>query len=80
MIAKMATGALQNTKPHCQLPPTIGSTKGSINATGRISPISRPLVYTAVAKPIRCGSQLRTAGGMVTCMMATPAPMAMVMA
>jgi hypothetical protein len=39
-----ATGTLQTTKPHCQLPPTSGSTSGSINATGRISPISRPLV------------------------------------
>ena len=31
-------------------------------------------------KAMRCGVQARTAGGMVTCMMATPAPIATVMA
>src|SRR5581483_7526393 len=39
-----ATGALQNAKPHCQLPPTSGKTMGNISATGASSPISRPLV------------------------------------
>ena len=42
--AMIATGTLQNTKPHCQLPPTSGSTSISMKATGRISPTSRPLV------------------------------------
>ena len=42
--AMTATGTLQNAKPHCQLPPTIGKTSGNISATGANSPISKPLV------------------------------------
>src|SRR6185437_5081306 len=65
-IAIKTTGTLQKAKAHCQVP-TKGSTSGSIRATGKISPTISPLVYTAVAKPILCGAQARTAEGIVTC-------------
>ncbi len=45
MIAAMsATGADQNTKSHCQLWWSSGSTSGMVSPAGRISPISSPLV------------------------------------
>ena len=44
ITAMIATGKLQMTKLHCQLPPAIGKTNGNINTTGKISPTSRPFV------------------------------------
>jgi hypothetical protein len=44
ITAMIATGTLQMTKLHCQLPPAIGKTNGNINTTGKISPTSRPFV------------------------------------
>ena len=42
MIAAMiATGTAQNTKSHCQLCRSIGSTSGMVSAAGRISPIEQ---------------------------------------
>ena len=54
--------------------------RGMVSATGRISPTSSPLVNTAVPKPMRCGSQVRTSGGSEGCMMATPKPVTIVAA
>jgi hypothetical protein len=74
------TGAAQSTKLSRQLFCRSGSTKGIVSATGRISPTSNPLVNTAVPKPMRCGSHVRTSGGNDGCMMATPKPVTIVAA
>ena len=44
ITAMIATGTLQMTKLHCQLPPTRGRINGNISTTGKISPTSRPFV------------------------------------
>ena len=44
IAAMMATGTAQNTKSHCQLRCSNGSTSGIVSAAGRISPTRRPLV------------------------------------
>jgi len=44
ITAMIATGTLQMTKLHCQLPPATGRINGNINTTGKISPTSRPFV------------------------------------
>ena len=75
-----ATGAAQTTKLARQLSERSGSSSGIVSATGRISPTSKPLVNTAVPKPMRCGSQVRTSGGSEGCMMATPKPVMIVAA
>ena len=49
-----------------------------VSATGKISPTSNPLVNSAVPKPMRCGSQVRTSGGREGCMIATPKPVTIV--
>ena len=41
MAAMIATGTAQNTKSHCQLCRSIGSTSGMVSAAGKISPIDQ---------------------------------------
>jgi hypothetical protein len=67
------TGSAQTTKSNRHELSTAGKTSGMVSATASVSPTRRPLVYTAVAKPMRCGNQARTSGGSAGCMIETPA-------
>src|ERR1700730_14394432 len=73
--AERTTTIDQSASAHRQSPCASGSTPtGVVRLTGNVSPISTPLLYTAVAIAIRAGNHSRTIDGKAGWHTATPTP------